>query len=439
MRTNSSIEASEALESVPSGFASDRSAANLVSESPVEKRRMRILSISCAYPNAAEPGLGVFVERRLRHLAELADLEIVAPFAVMRYGNPAGKRLRLSTGGNPSGRADGGPTVMRPRWFYPPFSGSLTPLWLAAQLLAPLRRIRRQFPFDVLDTHFGHPDGIAGAVLGRLLGIPFTMTLRGNEPAHAGAGMGRRLMAWALRHAAAVFTVSERLRQFAISLGADPGKVRTVPNGVDTEVFSPKDRAASRRRHGLPLNRPLIVSAGALIERKGHHRVIEALHDIRQTGIDAELAIVGGPGPEGLFEDRLRSLSSDLGLSEPVHFLGAVPQEAMAELLSAADVVCLASSREGWPNVVHEALACGTPVVACDVGAVPDMLPSPEFGFVVPVDDRRALGQALTNGLRKTWDRPAIARWGQARNWRQVAREVLEELERVANRNRRRV
>ena len=99
--------------------------------------------------------------------------------------------------------------------------------------------------------------------------------------------------------------------------------------------------------------------------------------------------------------------------------------------MSAGDLVCLASSREGWPNVVHEALACGTPVVAADVGAVPEMIPSEAFGIIVPPDDVSALEIGLKKALAQPWDRAEIARWGQARSWQQVAAEVLQEMERA--------
>jgi glycosyltransferase involved in cell wall biosynthesis len=94
-------------------------------------------------------------------------------------------------------------------------------------------------------------------------------------------------------------------------------------------------------------------------------------------------------------------------------------------------VFCLASAREGWPNVVHEAHACGTPVVATNVGGVPEMIPSENFGLVVPPNDPAALHAALKQALSRQWDRGAIAAWGQARSWRQVAAEVLREMEQV--------
>lgn len=394
----------------------------------MEERRLKVLSLCCLYPNSLDSRQGIFVQRRLQHLAETADVKVVAPFAIVQYGNPKGRRVRTGRQGCTREMQVGTVTVLYPRWFYPPFSGSMTPFWLSLRIFWTLRRVRQEFSFDILDTHFGFPEGIAGAVISWALGVPFTMTLRGNEPKHSQTRLGRACMSWALRRAIRVFAVSERLRQFAIGLGASPEAARTIPNGVESEIFRPRDLLSCRRRLGLPVNRRIILSAGALVERKGHHRIMQALRALLDEGADAHLAIAGGPGPEGAYESELRSLSERLQLTDRVSFLGPLEPACLSEAMSAADVFCLASTNEGWPNVVHEALACGAPVVATDVGAVPEMLAGGRFGSVVPVNDPAALKCALRDALNRTWDRASIADWGAARGWSQVASEVLEEM-----------
>ena len=205
-----------------------------------------------------------------------------------------------------------------------------------------------------------------------------------------------------------------------------------IPNGVDTGIFYPRDRAACLSRHGLPENAHVVLSAGSLIERKGHHLIVEAIAGLHRRGIPAYLAIAGGPGREGNFEREIRTAIATHGLERFVFMPGAVTPDAMAELMSAADVFCLASSREGWPNVVHEALACGTPAVAADVGAVPDMIPSPRFGTVLPSREPAELEAALERALRGEWDRGAIAEWGRSRSWDRVAAEVLDRMRGIA-------
>jgi len=163
-----------------------------------------------------------------------------------------------------------------------------------------------------------------------------------------------------------------------------------------------------------------------MIELKGHHRVTHALAGIRRQGLDADL-IIAGRG--GAYEGEIKKSIAQCGLDGHVRILGELPPDDLAEVMSASDVVCLASSREGWPNVVHEAMACGTPVVATDVGAVRQMVPSSEHGLVVPPLNEQALEGALLQALQRDRDRSRISTWAQARGWQQVASEVALEFQ----------
>jgi glycosyltransferase involved in cell wall biosynthesis len=365
----------------------------------------------------------------LNALGRIAAVKVVAPNAVFEYGNAAHCSFRAVI--TPRQEQVGPLEVLRPPWAYPPFGGCANAFFLFLQLLAPIILLHKRFQFQLIDAHFGHPDGVAAALLAKVFHCPFTITLRGNETMHSRYFFRRWAIKWAIRRAAGIITVSERLRQFAIVCGADPAKTRTIPNGVDTSVFHPRGRAEVRKKHGLNAGIPLILSAGYLIERKGHHRILRALHAMHQRGARARLVIAGGPGGEGKFEPALRRLVQELMLQDSVTFTGQVSPETLAELMSAADLLCLATTREGWPNVVNEALACGCPVVATDVGGIPDLIPSEKYGFVVPVGNQEALESAIEKALRLQWDREAIAAWGASRSWEQVAAEVLEEFKRI--------
>lgn len=388
---------------------------------------IRVVSLSTVYPRPAEENLGLFVRNRLQHMARLLPIKVVSPAPVIDYAARGQKK-----GAIPPKRQDQQIEVFYPRWLYPPHGGFVDSFLMAARLAPYLRRLRKEYPFDVIDAHFGYPEGIAAAALGAMLKVPFTITLRGNETMHAQYFWRRRCLRWAFRHAARLITVSENLRQFAISLGVDASRVRTIPNGIDTDVFYPRPYAAARAHLGMPEGVPAILSAGYLIERKGHHRVVRALAELRRNGSAAELWIAGEPGREGSFERQIREEVERHQLQSATHFTGPVKPQVLAEYMSAADVFCLASTREGWPNVVHEALGCGAPVVTSDVGGARDMVPSSDYGIVVPADDQPALTAALGEALGKTWDREKIAAWGRARSWTQVAAETAAVLREAA-------
>jgi glycosyltransferase involved in cell wall biosynthesis len=209
-------------------------------------------------------------------------------------------------------------------------------------------------------------------------------------------------------------------------MGADPATTRTIPNGVDSSIFYPRNRETFRKKVNVSPKQKMIVSAGALIERKGHHHVLRAVSRLVAVGADVCLVIVGGTGREGDFSATLKRMPAELQIENRVFFLGQVTPDQMAEAMSAADLFCLASSREGWPNVVHEAMACGTPVVATNVGGTPEMIPSATYGTVIPKDDQDALESAIKTALAATWDRDRICQWAHSRSWENVAGEVLE-------------
>jgi glycosyltransferase involved in cell wall biosynthesis len=385
----------------------------------------KILSLTCVYPTPVEPGRGLFVRSRLERLGAMTDLKVVAP--VWRWPLGSGNRIPY--------RTQGPVEVLYPGWMYIPGSGALAPLFLFLQLLPRLRRLRKEFAFQVIDSHFGFPEGIAAGLLARALGIPFTVTLRGSELLHSRYRLRRRMMGWALGRAGRVIAVSEQLRRFAMDLGVDEARTRVIPNGVEAGVFYPRDRMEARKRQRLPLDRRIILTAGHLIELKGHHHAIAAVKRLVDEGRPVQLLIAGGPPGRGIasYEAELRRLIPELDAADCVRMLGHVDVQRLAELMSAADVFCLASSREGWPNVVHEALACGTPVVATRVGGVPELISRPAYGLLVPPNDPHALQAALGDALARTWNHAEISAWAQARSWERVSGEVLDEMAQVVN------
>jgi teichuronic acid biosynthesis glycosyltransferase TuaC len=396
-----------------------------------EPGKIKILSFSLSYPNPGERNLGVFVRSRLQGMAAHSHIKVVAPIAILDYAYIRANGWKKTGAPIPRQRQDDRLEVFHPRWFYFPGIGCLTPVLLALAVLPGMITLRGRFPFDVIDAHFGYPTGIATAWLAMALRCPFVVTLRGNETMHGQGGINRFWLGWALRRASRVITVSERLRQFALGFGVPPQHAITIPNGIDTDVFYLRDRMEMRARHNIPADARMVLTAGYLIKRKGHHRVIRALSTLRAEGIGADLWIVGGPGREGTFQETLRNLVRELELGDRVHFIGPVPGHVLAEYMSAADVFCLASTREGWPNVVHEALGCGTSVVATDVGGVPDLIPSGEHGFVVPIGDQGKLVGGLRKALQRSWDRDAIAARARSRSWAQVASEVMAPLREI--------
>jgi glycosyltransferase involved in cell wall biosynthesis len=209
-----------------------------------------------------------------------------------------------------------------------------------------------------------------------------------------------------------------------VEAGADPARVRVIGNGVDTALFHPGSREAARQALGWPRDRRIVLSVGALVPLKDYPRLLQAFPSVVASH-DAHLYIVGD-GPE---RGRLAALIAALGIAERVTLLGTVPPGDLGDVYRAADVFCLASRREGCPNVVREALACGVPVVATDVGGTPELIDGDDCGLLVPARDAEALGRALDTALSASWEPARIAAAPGVRTWDDAARESLALLE----------
>jgi glycosyltransferase involved in cell wall biosynthesis len=225
----------------------------------------------------------------------------------------------------------------------------------------------------------------------------------------------------AARRSAHMITVCEALRTTLVDLGADPAKVTSLRNGVDLALFRPEDRAAARSRFGM--QGFSIASVGHLIERKGHHHAIAALPSLPDVTL-----YVAGSGPD---EASLRAQARSAGVAQRVHFLGNLPQDALRSLYSAADALVLASSREGWANVLLEAMACGTPVVASDVWGTPEVVASPDAGVLM----QELSGAGVSDGVQRLRQalplRKRTRRYAEGFDWQPTTSGQLEIFRRV--------
>jgi glycosyltransferase involved in cell wall biosynthesis len=378
----------------------------------------RVLVLSSLFPHAGAPGAGLFVRERMFRVARRLPLTVVSPQpwcpgqGVIRrrrphFRPPAARR-----------ETQQGLDVYLPRFFSLPGIGKTHDgLSMALACLPLLRRLRRDPGFDLIDAHFAYPDGYAAGLLGRWLGVPVTVTLRGTESRLATSPPFRRRLRAALAGARHVVAVAGTLRDLAVDLGVPPARAEVIGNGVDVERFAPLPRADARRALGLPADAPVLISVGTLVERKGFHRVIEQLPALRRRHPGLIYLIVGGSGPEGDMSAELRAQVAALGLADCVRFLGALPPAELAGPLSAADVFVLATRNEGWANVFLEAMACGLPVVTTDVGGNAEVVCRPDLGRVVPFGDAPALAGAIDAAIGTDWDRAAIRRHALANAW----------------------
>ena len=360
---------------------------------------LRVLAITKIFPNAAEPLSAPFNRQQFSALAELCDLEVLA---TIPWFPGAGLLARWSSAGKlaavPDRETIAGIEVRHPRTLFVPrlAHAAWGPLY-AASIAPALHRYRNKV--DVVLGSWAYPDGFAAVIAGKLLGVPSVVKLHGSDINVIAKLPGpRRLSAWALPQAAKVVAVSRALGDEVVALGVPRDNVEIVMNGVDADLFQPRDRAAARAELGLPSG-PLALYVGNLKPEKGVHDLLAAWTKVK-TGT---LAVVGG-GPIAVTGERVLAV-------------GPLPHAQVTTWMAAADVLVLASHVEGTPNVVLEALASGRRVVATAVGGVPDLITSPELGELVTPRDPDALAAALTRALATPYDPAIVARLGARGGW----------------------
>jgi glycosyltransferase involved in cell wall biosynthesis len=379
---------------------------------------IRLLTFTNLYPSEAQPRHGIFVEQRLRRLVETgrvqASVVVPVPQPLVASATWDGRpvvRHGIEVHYFPYRVARGFTTLFHPRLM----------AYAARKILADLRTKDRTF--DVLDAHFLYPDGVAAAHLAATLGLPLILTARGSDVNVAlRERIAGRSIRWAVGRAAAVVAVSAALRDAMIESGIPADRITVLRNGVDVDVFRPGERSELRVEFGFSC--PTLLAVGNLVSEKGLDLALAAL--VQLPG--ARLVVIGA-GPQAA---RLREVAAHLGVEDRVRWLAPVSQAELARYYAAADITLLTSTREGLPNVLLESLACGTPIVATDVGGVSEVVSNTVAGRVVRDRSASSIAAACRELLATPADRSAVRRFAERFGWDAPTAGLLALLERVA-------
>jgi len=353
---------------------------------------LRVLTLSTLFPDATRPNFGVFVERQTLGLAAHPNvaLRLVAPIGLPPWPLSRHSRFR-GFAAVPLEEDWKGLNTLRPRFLaLPGIDGRLHGRMLVRALLPVLTAIRRDFAFEVIDAEFFFPDGPAAIALGPHFDVPVSIKARGADIHHWGHGPTAAQVRDAGCAADGLLAVSQAMRDDMAAIGLPRDRIVVHRTGVDLAHFAPGDRALAKAALGI--TGPLIVSLGALIERKGHAVVIRAMADLPGATL-----LIAGEGPA---RPALVAAIARLGLGDRVRLLGSTRHGDLPALLAAADVMALASASEGLANAWVEALACGTPIVITDAGGAAEVVTEPGFGRIVarePATFAQAIGDLLAN------------------------------------------
>jgi teichuronic acid biosynthesis glycosyltransferase TuaC len=380
---------------------------------------VKMLTFTTLYPNEARPSHGLPVETRLRHLLKTGQVEtrVLAPVPWFPSAHSSFRGYAVYARA-PHAEIRGGIRVLHPRYpLIPKVGMTVAPVLLARAMRPVVARLLDEFPFEFIDAHYFYPDGVAAVMLGRYFGKPVIVTGRGTDlnviPEFR---VPRRMIQWAAHHAAGIVTVCEALKTQLVGLGVPAQRIRVLRNGVDLDRFRPVDRDAVRDK--LRFTGTTLLSVGDLLPLKGHDVIIRALQLLPHCNL-----VIAGQGPEHM---NLVELARTLDVAQRVTFAGVLSQEDLRQYYGAADILVLASSREGWANVLVEALACGTAVIATNVGGTAEIITSPSAGLLLDQCTPVVLAEAVNALLERYPSRAAIRRHAEQFSWRATTEGQLD-------------
>lgn len=370
-----------------------------------------VLVVTTLYPNVIQFRHGVFVETRVKHVHQSGEINIkvIAPIPwfpfKFKYFPNYSKLVDI-----PRYEIRDDIEIYHPRYLVIPKIGMLlTPLFLGICIYNQIKRLQKKgYGFDVIDAHYYYPDGVAAAMVASWLNRPLVITARGTDinliPNFV---LPRKMIVWASKVARFNLAVCNALREKMLEIGVDESSTHVFRNGVDLNLFAPLERYILREKWQVKTK--LLISVGYLIERKGHHLIIEAMKSLP----DYQLFIVGG----GEWEGKLKSLALQMEVQDRVQFLGEVSQQQLPELYNCADALVLASSREGWANVLLEAMACGTPVVATNIWGTPEVIQSSEAGVLCQERSANGIVEGVTRLFNAYPDRRNTRTYAEKFSW----------------------
>lgn len=389
--------------------------------------RLNILLISNLFPTPVDPIRGVFIYQIAKRLQAKCDLTVVCPLPWFpRWAKGKLFEKWADFAHVPKVYEWQGFTVHSPKYpMIPKVSEAVHAAFVFPSLYRTVKRLHRTKKFDSVNTHWLYPDGVAAAWITHLLKLPHVVTALGCDAnLFMLQGHKRPQIEWALRKAQGVTVVSEALRNFLVEQGLKDKCIDVIPNGVDAEIFHPRDKAECARQLGLTYQGKTVVFVGQLLEVKGVIYLIEAVERLVAAGKDFMVYLVG----EGSGRSEYEAEIARRGLSGHMRLVGNRPHAEIAVWMGIGDVFCLPSIREGFPNVVLEALFCGRPVVASRVGGIPEMV-NESNGYFVDPKNSESLADALGKALEQDWDPQSILATVSHLSWEGAAEHYFQSLE----------
>lgn len=367
----------------------------------------------------------------LESLRKLYDLTIIAPFVLPMPKNKANLRIiREICKIKKKGVIDN-VVFYRPWFFIFPFiPGRLNDFIKVLAIFVCIKA--NKIKFDIIHAHYAHPPGFVAVLLGKIVKKPVIITCRGSDiheytEKNYPDKLRRSRVLYTIKNAVHLICVSNFLKRKVISLGIDDAKVTVSPNGVKSSLFYPIDSSVARKQLNLPMDKKLLVNVASLTAIKGTKYLIGAFAELIKRRDDILLFIIG----EGPLRVELENQVRFLNLDGHVRFLGFIPNEELVFWFNAADLFVLPSLGEGFGNVLIEAMSCGTPIVASNVGGIPEIINTNKLGILVSPANIEKLSNGILQALNRNWDKNILIEMAKYYSWHNVAKLTSDVYEKI--------
>jgi glycosyltransferase involved in cell wall biosynthesis len=371
---------------------------------------MRVLEICQEFPNRYYPQLGTFIKQSIDSIVnENIEVTVISPkpftlpFSIFPYHNFF-KLPRIEHTEKYDLHYPRYIYAVPKKYFYP-----LTGVSYAHFISAYAIKKINPKP-DLIHAHFSYPDGYGMIRLAKKWKIPLVISALGTierKVAYEGSYTSKKIIE-AMNFADRILSVSEDLKLHIINLGINENKINVVPNGVDIEKFKPAEKTYARNLLNLPKDKNIVLFVGALRKIKGVDHLIEAARYF----VDENTTLFMVGRDDGL-RKSLEKRAEELNIAGSIKFTGPVNHEDIPLWISASDILVLPSLSEGRPNVILEALACEVPVVATDVGGIPELMVEGETGYLVPAKSPSELAEKINKLLEDKNRREKMGKFGR--------------------------
>jgi len=388
---------------------------------------MRVLVITNLFPNKLEPERATYNRQQMSMLSKLCELKVTAPIAWFPFKSFIEKDHTYSQ--IPKKEIIEGIETFHPKYIMTPKIGrSLYGVMFFLSILVPVLKIYKTFKFDIIFATWAYPDSFAAVLISKLFRKPIITKVHGTDiNEYAEFWLRRRLIRFTLNNSCCVISVSQALRNRMIEIGVKPEKIKVIYNGIDADIFKLLDKTDARKELGIDISKKVILFVGNLKPVKGLTYLIKGFAGIANSSQNVVLILIG----EGELRKELEDEIKKHGIENCVQILGTRSHKEIPKWMNACDLLCLPSLNEGVPNVILEALACGIPVVTSNVGGIPEIIISTNYGIMVNPKDADRLQKALIECLERKWDREAIHSYSARFSWCYNAEMIYHEMKNV--------